>query len=221
MVRVVALREGERPREELARDDREQGRQQGQRRLRRREPERGALELVARRPRSPRSGARPRGPGRPPRAPPGGSRPARRSPRPGRARRARRPARGRIGGRHRLRGDPAGLEQLERDLAGGRELDAAADHEHPPDEGERQPARATAPRARGASLRSGRPPARRRRRTPCRGPRRARPAARARPPVFMYVFVAAIERSGPAASGRTASAARPSSESGSFVTATV
>ena len=39
--------------------------------------------------------------------------------------------------------------------------------------------------------------------------------------MFRYVFVAAIDRSGPAASGRTASAARPSAESGSFVTATV
>ncbi len=39
--------------------------------------------------------------------------------------------------------------------------------------------------------------------------------------MFRYVFVAAIERSGPAASGRIASAARPRSDSGSFVTATV
>ena len=43
-----------------------------------------------------------------------------------------------VGRRQRLGRDAAGLEQLERDLARGRELDAAADHEHPARVRERQ-----------------------------------------------------------------------------------
>ena len=42
-----------------------------------------------------------------------------------------------VGRGQRLGRDAAGLLQLERDLAGGRELDAAADHDHPADVGER------------------------------------------------------------------------------------
>ena len=42
-----------------------------------------------------------------------------------------------IRGRQRLGRDATRLEQLQRDLARGRELGAAADHEHPADEGER------------------------------------------------------------------------------------
>ena len=57
-----------------------------------------------------------------------------------------------VGRRQRLGGDPAGLEQLERDLARRRELDAAADHEHAAGVGERQRERsAIARRARGSA----------------------------------------------------------------------
>ena len=43
---------------------------------------------------------------------------------------------GEIGRRQRLGGDAAGLRQLQRDLAGGRVLEPAADHEHAADERE-------------------------------------------------------------------------------------
>ena len=118
-----------------------------------------------------------------------------------------------------LRRDAAGLEQLQRDLAGGRELDPAADREHPPDRGERQRDRACLPLERRQRLLEqigGRADPVGDLGAPAGGVARRRAPSAAT--WFEYVLVAATERSGPAASGSATSAARASSESVSFVT---
>ena len=129
-----------------------------------------------------------------------------------------------VGRRQRLGGDAAGLEQLQRDLARRRELDAAADHEHPPDVTRTASASAA---ARALERRAARPRAARRyARIPSAS---CRPAAgdvageqgerRERVQVGLRRRDRAARR--PAPSGSIASAAAASSESGSFVIATV
>ena len=127
----------ERPRDELARHDRQQRREDGDGRGRDRQRQRGAFHLVRRVAARDQRGAR--GARARVRLEDGGeARVARRHgpDREQRVERGDRPVR-EVRGRERLGGDPAGLRQLQRDLAGRRELDAAPDREQAPCEDER------------------------------------------------------------------------------------
>ena len=128
-----------------------------------------------------------------------------------------------VGRGQRLGGDPAGLQQLQRDLARRRELGAPPDHEHPPDERERQrERRRPAARARRARRRSGRRPCGCRRATSRAPAGRVRGEERERRELVQVRLRRGDGALGPGArAAATASARGASSDAGSFVTATV